>query len=41
MDSNPTICEEKLTSNPNRKWGFIFIFFSINPHFIIYIYKII
>ena len=24
MDSNPTICEEKLTtSNPNRKWGFI------------------
>ena len=19
MDSNPTICEEKLTSNPNRK----------------------
>ena len=22
MDSNPTICEEKLTtSNPNRKWG--------------------
>ncbi len=23
MDSNPTVCEEKLTSNPNRKWGFI------------------
>ena len=24
MDSNLTICEEKLkTSNPNRKWGFI------------------
>ena len=24
MDSNPTICEEKLiTSNPNRKWRFI------------------
>ena len=24
MDSNPTICEEKLTtSNPNRKWGFM------------------
>ena len=24
MDSNPTICEEKLTtSNPNRKWGLI------------------
>ena len=24
MDSNPTICEEKLTrSNPNRKRGFI------------------
>ena len=23
MDSNPTICEEKLTSNPNRKCGFI------------------
>ena len=23
MDSNPTICEEKLTSNPNRKWEFI------------------
>ena len=24
MDSNPTICEEKLTTNnPNRKWGFI------------------
>ena len=24
MDSNPTICEEKLTtSNPNRKYGFI------------------
>ena len=23
MDSNPTICEEKLTSNPNRKGGFI------------------
>ena len=24
MDSNPTICEEKLTtSNPKRKWGFI------------------
>ena len=22
MDSNPTVCEEKLTSNPNRKWGF-------------------
>ena len=21
MDSNPTICEEKLTSNPNRKGG--------------------
>ena len=24
MDSNPTICEEKFTTNnPNRKWGFI------------------
>ena len=24
MDSNPTICEEKLTtSNPSRKWGCI------------------
>ena len=23
MDSNPTICEENLTSNPNRKWRFI------------------
>ena len=24
MDSNPTICEEKMTTNnPNRKWGFI------------------
>ena len=24
MDSNPTICEEKLTTNnPNRKLGFI------------------
>ena len=23
MDSNLTICEEKLTSNPNRKRGFI------------------
>ena len=23
MDRNPTICEEKLTSNPNRKGGFI------------------
>ena len=24
MDSNPTICEEKLTTNnPNRKWGYI------------------
>ena len=23
MDSNPTIREEKLTNNPNRKWGFI------------------
>ena len=24
MDSNPTISEEKLTTNnPNRKWGFI------------------
>ena len=23
MDSNPTICEEKLTSNPNRKCGFM------------------
>ena len=23
MDSNPTIREEKLTSNPNRKGGFI------------------
>ena len=24
MDSNPTICEEILTTNnPNRKWGFI------------------
>ena len=24
MDNNPTICEEKLTTNnPNRKWGFI------------------
>ena len=24
MDSNSTICEEKLTTNnPNRKWGFI------------------
>ena len=33
MDNNPTICEEKLTTNnPNRKWGFIC--FSINPHFL-------
>ena len=23
MDSNPTVCEEKLTSNLNRKGGFI------------------
>ena len=23
MDSNPTVCEEKLTSNPNRKGRFI------------------
>ena len=24
MNSNPTICEEKLTTNnSNRKWGFI------------------
>ena len=23
MDRNPTISEEKLTNNPNRKWGFI------------------
>ena len=24
MDSNPIICEDKLTTNnPNRKWGFI------------------
>ena len=24
MDSNPTICEEKLTTNKqNRKWGYI------------------
>ena len=42
MNSNPTICEEKLTTNnPNRKWGFIEkqICFFINPHFLyIYIY---
>ena len=25
MVSNPTICEEKLTTNnPNRKWGFLY-----------------
>ena len=30
MDSNPTICEEKLTaSNPNRKLGFIYIYIYI------------
>ena len=30
MDSNPTICEEKLTTNnPNRKWGFIEIYIYI------------
>ena len=23
MDRNPTVCEEKLTSNPNRKGRFI------------------
>ena len=23
MDSNPTVCEEKLTSNPNKKGKFI------------------
>ena len=23
MDSNPTVCEEKLRSNPNRKGKFI------------------
>ena len=36
MDSNPTICEEKLTtSNPNRKWRFIdSIYFSINSPFL-------
>ena len=31
MDSNPTICEEKLTTNnPNRKWGFIYIYRTMN-----------
>ena len=30
MDNNPTICEEKLTTNnPNRKWGFIDIYIYI------------
>ena len=37
MDSNPTICEEKLTSNPNRNPPFL-LGLLVNIYIYIYIY---